>query len=191
LSILGDTLDLLHIITGVAIGETGDKTSVFFGCYPKWPGLGGAGLIRLYRKWSKKRIFPLKVNDQRLIAGSVMVVKDMTSQCPQEDYKPEVCTELPVEHTKEIEPEPEPEVNVADQTKDQNEAPYDVISENNNDVITETEDEVVVKRDPEINVINSDDVEIESRERKSSGFTVKMASVEINMLMIIMAVWGA
>ena len=160
-------------MTGVAIGETGDKTSIFFGCYPKWPGLGGAGLIRLYRNWSKKRIFPLKLNGERLIAGSIVVVKDAEQPCAMEDYKPEVCVDMPSDAVLED----EPNKDGASQTKNDNEAPYQA----DGDAKSEPEPEISTNR----TIGNGNDVMTRERTSAADDLHHKIATTVIIMVALI------
>ena len=93
----GDNLDLLAIVTGVAVAKARDGLIIFFGCHPNWPGVGGAGLITLSADWQVKKIF--SVTDNKLgkrYAGSIFTTDVISDKCNGEDVPPHICTSVPL-----------------------------------------------------------------------------------------------
>ena len=73
---------LERVLTGVAIADTGDSLSVYFGCYAEISGVGGLGLVRITANGTKKSVLPVRSANQKVYGGTLFLAHNVqTDKC--------------------------------------------------------------------------------------------------------------
>jgi hypothetical protein len=110
----GESTENLHIISGVAVSDSGADRSFVFGCYPQEAGTGGTGIMGK----DDENPLSIKVGEDRMMAGSVFIVDNLPDTCNFEP-NPEICLGVndPKPEAEEPDAESEPESNDDDDIK--------------------------------------------------------------------------
>ncbi len=96
-------MELLGVLTGVAIHEVGDPSVIAFSCYPQEKDNGGVGLIKLSGNMRDKEVIPVKSNNKAMLAGSILHVNTIPDSCSF-DPVPKICSPEPPMEVKFPEP---------------------------------------------------------------------------------------
>ena len=75
--------ELRRAVTGVAISDTDDTLSIYFGCYADLPSIGGVGLIRVSRHGLDYQLYPVLTSGSPIYGGHLFIVPDIDSGCKQ------------------------------------------------------------------------------------------------------------
>lgn len=72
---------LQYTITGVAIADTTEALSMYFGCYADLQATGGVGLVRISRHGLDKQIYPIKSGSHRVYGGYLFLSDTVDVSC--------------------------------------------------------------------------------------------------------------
>lgn len=127
---------MLHIVSGVAVADSGTDRQFVFGCYPQEAGTGGTGIMGK----DDENPTSIQVGEDKMQAGSVFVVDELNPTCSYTtEHEPHICLghldpkpeaeEPDTEVEEEPEKEPEKEKDDKEQSDSSSETDKEVVSE--------------------------------------------------------------
>lgn len=72
--------DLKRTVTGVAISDTTDTLSIYFGCYANSAATGGVGLMRISKHGLDYQLYPVQSGGTSVYGGSLFLAES-TDTC--------------------------------------------------------------------------------------------------------------
>ena len=89
---------LQQTLTGVAISDTSEALSIYFGCYADFQATGGLGLVRINHHGLNKQIYPVKSGSHRVYGGYVFISDSVDAWC---DYTTSISQSQTKAYTQE------------------------------------------------------------------------------------------